>query len=510
MFDSMVDEGLELGMMSGDQLAAAIVDNHTELLRRECRVLELACAWADLHDQLGMGIEYAPLVERACMFGGPGTPWVSEFCVTELGALQGTGPMAARSLVADALDLRYRLPMLWLQVQAGQVRAWQARKVAEQTRPLSWDACVELDAAISGFIGALTWSRFQTILTAAILDADPQSAREREDRARQARDVWACDSDDGLKTLIAKATSGDVVWFLATVNRIADILAPEGDSDPVGVRRSKAIGILAQPAQALALLAAHRHDPASPDDQEPASDEDREEDRDPTVECGLSSRREPNSDERHQPFDKLSAHRRCEQICRPSTHGSETAAAAGGAALSSQRHRDPDPAVGWFGPSTAPPTPSAQLREWLADTGCQVTVQPVFDPADVAPVDAYEIPRRTRDAVRLRNLADVFPYGSCTTATMDLDHTKPYLPMDRGGPPGQTSLANLGPMTRHHHRAVTHGGWGKRQPAPGQFLFRSPLGYLYLVTNQGTLPLGRTTFAEAIWRAATDLNADST
>ena len=85
------------------------------------------------------------------MFGGPGTPMVSEFCVTELGALQGTGPMAARALVADALDLRYRLPMLWLQVQAGQVRAWQARKVAEQTRPLSWDACVELDAAISGF-----------------------------------------------------------------------------------------------------------------------------------------------------------------------------------------------------------------------------------------------------------------------------------------------------------------------------------------------------------------------
>ena len=118
------------------------------------------------------------------------------------------------------------------------------------------------------------------------------------------------------------------------------------------------------------------------------------------------------------------------------------------------------------------------------------------------PVDAYEIPQRTRDAVRLRNLADVFPYGSCTTATMDLDHTTPYLPMNRGGPPGQTSLANLGPMTRHHHRAVTHGHWGKRQPAPGQYLFRSPKGYLYLVTNQGTLPLGRTRFAQAIWRAA--------
>ena len=150
----------------------------------------------------------------------------------------------------------------------------------------------------------------------------------------------------------------------------------------------------------------------------------------------------------------------------------------------------------------------AQLKDWLAETGCHVTVQPVLDPADVAPVDAYEIPQRTRDAVRLRNMADVFPFGSCTTATMDLDHTKPYLPMDRGGPPGQTSLANLGPMTRHHHRAVTHDRWGKQQPAPGQFLFRSPKGYVYLVTNQGTLPLGRTRFAQAIWRAATDLSAD--
>ena len=88
------------------------------------------------------------------------------------------------------------------------------------------------------------------------------------------------------------------------------------------------------------------------------------------------------------------------------------------------------------------------------------------------------------------NLADVFPYGSCTTATMDLDHTKPYLPMNRGGPPGQTSLANLGPMTRYHHRAVTHGHWEKRQPAPGRTV-PSPMGYHYLVTNQGTLTLGK-------------------
>ena len=187
-------------------------------------MLELACAWADRHDMTGRGLEYAPLVERACLFGGAGTPAVSEFCVTEFATLQGTGPLAARAVIADALDLRWRLPMLWAQVRAGQVRAWQARKVAEQTRPLSWAACADVDAAIRGFLGMMTWTRFQKILTAAIGEADPALAAEREDRARQARGVWAMDSEDGLKTLIAKAAAGDVVWFMATINRIADIL----------------------------------------------------------------------------------------------------------------------------------------------------------------------------------------------------------------------------------------------------------------------------------------------
>ena len=107
-----------------------------------------------------------------------------------------------------------------------------------------------------------------------------------------------------------------------------------------------------------------------------------------------------------------------------------------------------------------------------------------------------------RDAVRLRNLADVFPYGSCTTATMDLDHTVPWRPVDRGGPPGQTRPGNLGPLTRFHHRVVTHGRWQRRQPDPGTYLFKTPTGRVYVVTNQGTLPLGNTDYAHAVWHCA--------
>jgi hypothetical protein len=125
-----------------------------------------------------------------------------------------------------------------------------------------------------------------------------------------------------------------------------------------------------------------------------------------------------------------------------------------------------------------------------------------MDPTEIAPIDGYEIPQRLRAAVRVRQIADVFPFGTCLSPNMDLDHTDRYVSMDYGGPPGQTRLGNLGPMARPGHRAETHGGWEKRQPEPGYFVHRSPTGYVYLVTNQGTLSLGRTAFSAAVWNAA--------
>ncbi|MBA3266350.1 MAG: hypothetical protein H0T14_08285, partial [Nocardioidaceae bacterium] len=67
------------------------------------------------------------------------------------------------------------------------------------------------------------------------------------------------------------------------------------------------------------------------------------------------------------------------------------------------------------------------------------------------------------------------------------DHTDPYIhPVEDRGPPGQTRLGNLGPMTRFHHRIKTHGRWRVQQPFPGIFIWRSPHGSHYLVDNTGT------------------------
>jgi hypothetical protein len=86
-------------------------------------------------------------------------------------------------LIADAFDLRHRLPRLWQRVLTGGVRAWQAGKIAEQTRPLSWEACADVDHALSDFVGMMPWPRFAKILSAAILDADPALAVERAEWA---------------------------------------------------------------------------------------------------------------------------------------------------------------------------------------------------------------------------------------------------------------------------------------------------------------------------------------
>jgi hypothetical protein len=514
MFDSTEEP---LAVKTAD-LAGMIEQNHAELVAAECRMLRLACAWADAHYLDSGSEEYQPLIQRACAWGGEGTPEVSEYCAAELGALQGTGMMAARALIADALDLRYRLPRLWGRVLTGGVRAWQARKIAEQTRVLPWEACADVDHALSDFVGMMPWPRFAKILSAAVLEADPVQAAERAERARTAQDVFSFDSEDGLKTVVAKAAAGDAIWFLATVYRIAEILAARGDTGPVGTRRARAIGILAQPAEALRLLIEHQHDRTGQPDESTAeraepgatvedvpgdeSDVTFEEEHEPDARSGKEpdatsdeeaedeSESDPGTDDRRSlsmavppAFDA--------RVARPRVvlhfHLSEAALRNGHATVR---------------PEDGGQLTSAELVEFLGRTGCQVRMQPVLDPTEVAPIDGYEVPQRLRAAVKARQIADVFPFGTCVSPKMDLDHTERYVPTNYGGPPGQTRQGNLGPMARPSHRAVTHGGWHKHQPEPGYFVHRSPNGYVYLVTNQGTLALGRTGFSAAVWEAA--------
>jgi hypothetical protein len=224
---------------------------HRQVLEQECALVELAAHWADLNhpDSQAPAERTLPGAEQARRLGGEGTPEVLEFAAAELGARMETTIGSARALLADALDLRHRLPELWQLILTGQVASWRAWKVAQATRHLSRDSAMHVDAAVAPSIVGLPWGRFETLLTAKIIEADPKAAEEQAKIWEAERFVRAGrTSQSGLKLLIAKANAGDVIWFMATLNRIAEILRLQGDMDSADVRRSKAIGIFGPPS----------------------------------------------------------------------------------------------------------------------------------------------------------------------------------------------------------------------------------------------------------------------
>ena len=117
-----------------------------------------------------------------------------------------------------------------------------------------------MDRTTTPYLATLPWGRFVDLLEARIIAADPTAAEARREAAELDRFVVTGQSTEhGLKTLIAQATAGEVIYLVAMVDRLAQILELEGDQSPVGVRRSKALGSWPTP-RALALL--RKYEPA--------------------------------------------------------------------------------------------------------------------------------------------------------------------------------------------------------------------------------------------------------
>ncbi len=128
------------------------------------------------------------------------------------------------------------------------------------------------------------------------------------------------------------------------------------------------------------------------------------------------------------------------------------------------------------------PLLASQLAELIGHG--PYTVKPVIDLRDAVSVDAYEIPDRIRERVKLTHPVEVFPYGTREThAAMDLDHIQPYDPL---GPSGQTTPANLAPLRRFPHRVKTHGRWKVRRLDHTTVEWITPNGFAFHVDPTGT------------------------
>ena len=131
-----------------------------------------------------------------------------------------------------------------------------------------------------------------------------------------------------------------------------------------------------------------------------------------------------------------------------------------------------------FGPVLA-----AKLAELLGHD--QVIVQPIIDLNEHINVNAYEIPNRIRERIKLTYPVEQFPYGPGeTTNSTDLDHITPF---DPTGPPGQTRSTNLQPLRRISHRVKTHApGWTVERIDDHTIEWTTPHGYKFHVDHTGT------------------------
>ena len=388
--------------------------------RAEVDLLRAAYQWAVLHsaDRLDPAESWLPGRERARQLGGPGVPQVSEFAAAEFGARIGRTTHAAAQLIADAQDLHHRHPQLWARVQAGEVRASYARHVTSKTRDLQPEEAAHVDAAVTESAdGRIPWTRFEALVAAKVAQAAPALAREREERAARATFAKKLGS-----------TSLDEAHGMGSFLVRADLATIEAIEAVVAERAAR----LAQ--------------------EQPDAPHLQTEDQRRVHAFLLLVTGAPDETETTELLPDVTvfvhyyAGPDAEDIVRVEGHG---------------------------------PVTTDWVRQTLGPRA-RFTIRPVLDLAGQAPVDAWEIPDRHRRAVHLMTPADIFPFASSTSRSMQTDHTVPHA---EGGVSG---IGNYGPMTLGHHRVKTHGRWQVQQPFPGIFVWRDPHGAFYLVDHTGT------------------------
>jgi hypothetical protein len=418
----------------------------------EARRLQLAVAWADQHP--AESLEAAEVFrapgywggagDSAVPIAGPGAPLVAEFSVAEFAAAVGMSTEAGKRYLGQALELRHRLPKLWKRVVKGDLAAWKARRVAEQTlsHALSPEAAAFVDRHVAPVAHKIGVAATDRLIDEAIARHMPETAEQTRRDAADSRHVDV-DHDQvsfaGTSLVHAELDLPDALDLDAVLAGGAAELRALGCTESLDVRRALALGELARRQLALDFTTG---------DLQPGDTGDTD--------------------------DTAPVRKRPRKPVTLFVHLHQTALEGAGG-------------VGRV-ENTRTLVTADQVRTWCGHPEAKVTVKPVVDLADHVSVEAYEVPDRIAEPVALRDLACVFPW--CTRPARrlkadehgcDCDHVIPHA---RGG---ATCTCQLAPLCRRHHRLKTHGGWTYTVLEPGSYLWSSPHRYQYLRDHTGTL-----------------------
>jgi hypothetical protein len=437
------------GLSSSELLAHA---GEMERLSRQVEVarLEVALEWAIAHPVV---VEATSVLEAPDRPGGDGTPLVAAFATDTLAAAMGIAPMTATRLVGDVLDLSFRLPLLWDHVRALRVPAARGRRVAAATRHLSLQGAGWVDRQIAAASGRVSTAQLDRLVAHATAQFDPDMLKDAEEKARSTWDVELNHPSPGefagTSTLTARGDTMDLKSFYDLVCAEADALAALGDTDTLGQRKAKALGVIAAHQAALDLT-----------DLIPGHIDDDRQAEDATA---ARTRALARSNGRI----KLYLHASLTDLLTALDTEGGTDGLVG--------------TVENLGPATV-----AKIKDWVGHS--RVTLTPVLHVAsdDTWTIDRHDPPPRMTEAVRLRDETCVFPRCGRHARSCDLDHIEAY---DDTGPPGQTRSPNLAPLCRRHHRMKTSGTWRYERLDPGTYLWHGPAGLTILVTPDDVIDL---------------------
>ncbi len=408
----------------------------TQAEQAEVGVMRQALEWCRIHQVVDED-DAATWGNTPLPLAGPGAPMVGEFCIAEFGTALRVSTDSARSLLAHALELGHRLPRIWARVQDGDLPVWRARRIAEQTIPLTAEAAEYVDTQLAPFAPKTGPAATERLVNEAIGRFMPETAAELARESADGRYVRV-EHDQltftGTSSLYASIDLADAIDLEQALQTGAETLKALGSDDSLDVRRAITLGDLARGTTTLPL-----DTPALSVVEEVAQQPSRNPRRSPrrrdlTIYLHLS----PDCD-----------------LVRVEN--------AGGHLITKE-----------------------QLALWTGTGDANVTIKPIIDLNKPISTSAYEIPSSLREQVILRDGVCAFPYCTRPARSCDLDHITPY---DPDGPPDQTSSDNLAPLCRRHHRLKTLADWTYTRIEPGLYLWRSPHGYAYLTDQQGTQEL---------------------
>ncbi len=226
--------------------------------------LELALQWCVLHpatSDTGAAVWGDTGLRRLAdcdeQLGGDGCPALAAFAPEPFGAALGISTSSAMQLLADALDLAHRLPRASSAVRSLEIPAWRARRVAQATHHLSHEAATHVDERLEGRLAAGGLRVLEQAVAQAAARYDPEARADAERRGREAWDVSLTHPADGSWAGTSHlAATGDTLGLIRFYDLVCDHaahLAALGDPEDLGIRKAKALGLIADAQGTLDL-----------------------------------------------------------------------------------------------------------------------------------------------------------------------------------------------------------------------------------------------------------------